>query len=407
MGDSYNSENYKKQGGDHWVIGPNGQLENQGRQLVKTIEFDDDTLQNLDNVGQARFNPDDKTFDVRLSNSVIANIPTEQLLPRCVNKTGADIPDGTPVYISGAQGARPIITIADASTYATSSKTIGITTEAIANNAEGFVCRSGYVRYIDTSAWANGTCLYLSTTAGEFTAIAPSTANQEIKVICAMVIHQHATEGILCVKIMLDRDWFGDIDNNNYTYWDSNGVRVSKGSGRVIEDLQFSISGGRVPAANAPTFETFTTNTKEYSFDVNDFLYLDANEPPHAWDFSSTDEATWHVHVTNKTTNSSGASQYAKFTIYVGYVAINGVWTESTFVGECEIEDGTLAMTKKICVLTGTFDMSNVDLGGQIKPTVKRIAATSGTEYADNVFITQVGLHGYKDQDGSRTVSSK
>lgn len=406
MSDSYNSENYKKQGGDHWVIGPNGQLENQGRQIVKTIEFDDDTLQNLDNVGQARFNPDDKTFDVRLSNSVIANIPTEQLLPRCVNKTGADIPDGTPVYISGAQGGRPTITVADASTYATSSKTIGITTETIANNAEGFVCRGGYVRDIDTSAWPNGTCLYLSTTAGEFTAIAPSTANQEIKVICARVIHQHATEGILCVKIMLDRDWFGDIDNNNYTYWDSNGVRVSKGSAKMYEDIQFSISTAKTPAANFPSYEQLTANLNDYAFDVGEYIELATNEPFHGTDFTQT--ATCHIHLTNKTANSTGASRYAKFELTIGYASSNSAWTETTVNGEWEIEDGTAAKTHTIIPInSASLDLSNIGIGGQIKALVKRIAATGGTEFADSVFVTQVGIHVLKDQDGSRTVSSK
>ena len=39
----------------------------------------------------------------------------------------------------------------------------------------------------------------------------------------------------------------------------------------VWEDLQFSVSGAKVPAANAPTWEALTANHKAYSFDVNDY----------------------------------------------------------------------------------------------------------------------------------------
>ena len=66
--------------------------------------------------------------------------------------------------------------------------------------------------------------------------------------------------------------------------------------------------------------------------------------------------------------------------------------------------------TRKIFVIgldSATFDLADIGLGGQIKLQLKRIAATGGTEFGDDVFLTQTAAHIYTDQDGSRTVSSK
>jgi hypothetical protein len=51
--------------------------------------------------------------------------------------------------------------------------------------------------------------------------------------------------------------------------------------------------------------------------------------------------------------------------------------------------------------------LTGLHIGWQITCRVRRIAATGGTEYADDVYITQVGLHVEMDTIGSRTVSSK
>lgn len=170
------------------------------------------------------------------------------------------------------------------------------------------------------------------------------------------------------------------------------------------EDLQFPIDTGKVPASSAPTFELLTTNVKAYSFAVGDNIQLQANEAFHGSIFDNT--ASFHVHVTNKTANSSGSSQYVKVQLDVAYAQVNGVWAEQTLTGECEIPNGTPAKTKKICSVSN-FDLSNVLIGGQIKPLFTRITATGGTEYADNVFITQVGLHIDRDQVGSREPFAK
>lgn len=84
----------------------------------------------------------------------------EYLIAR--NNNGATIPKGSVVYLNGSIGNKPTVSLADASVESTSSRTIGITAEAIASNADGKVIISGRVDNLDTSAFTAGDVLYLS-----------------------------------------------------------------------------------------------------------------------------------------------------------------------------------------------------------------------------------------------------
>jgi len=64
------------------------------------------------------------------------------------NGTGSTITAGSVVAVSGAQGQRPSVSLADADSEALSAPTLGIATESIANGAEGFVTTFGFVRGI-------------------------------------------------------------------------------------------------------------------------------------------------------------------------------------------------------------------------------------------------------------------
>ena len=132
-------------------------------------------------VGKVLWNDQDGTLEFQLKGgNVTLQIGEEQVI-RVVNKTGADIGDGVVVYLSGAQGQRPKVALAKANAEATSQTTIGITTEAIAKNAEGFVTIAGLVHKIDMGTAAEGDVLYLSpTTAGAFTNVEPSAPNHAV-----------------------------------------------------------------------------------------------------------------------------------------------------------------------------------------------------------------------------------
>ena len=83
------------------------------------------------------------------------------------NETGATITNGTPVFVTGAQGDR--ITVSPAyidGGY--SSHAIGVATMDIEDGSNGVVTVRGIVRDVNTSAWPVDTRLYLSETPGVY-----------------------------------------------------------------------------------------------------------------------------------------------------------------------------------------------------------------------------------------------
>lgn len=165
------------------------------------IAFADGTAE-----GRMQWNSDDGALEFGLpGGNVVLQIGQEMLLPkRARNTTGSDISNGQLVYISGVSGQQALISLADASTEATSDTLIGMATEDIPNNGSGYVATYGLVRGddvqpIDTSAYAPGTLLWLSTTAGGFTSTEPISPDHAVKV--GRVWRQHATRGEILISI--------------------------------------------------------------------------------------------------------------------------------------------------------------------------------------------------------------
>jgi hypothetical protein len=118
-------------------------------------------------------------------------------LVRVRNESGSTIANGKVVYTTGASGQKPLIDLAD-NTDADKIHILGMATEEIAHNANGYVTLWGNVngdtaQPIDTSSYAPGTHLYLST-AGGWTDTHPTDATHAVIEI-GTVLNQHASEG--------------------------------------------------------------------------------------------------------------------------------------------------------------------------------------------------------------------
>jgi hypothetical protein len=116
------------------------------------------------------------------------------------NMTGATLTKGTVVFISGANGNKPIVTKALAVSDALSSRTFGLLQSNILNNGVGFCVVIGDLSGLDTSAFTEGAQLYLSgTVAGTFTetkTLAPTHL-----VYVGKVTRSHPTQGQIEVQI--------------------------------------------------------------------------------------------------------------------------------------------------------------------------------------------------------------
>jgi hypothetical protein len=173
------------------------------------LEFDQ-TPTGTAGVAVMRWNDTDGTIDLGLKGgNVTLQLGQEQLV-RVVNKTATNInlleANYQAVRVTGAQGQRLKVDLAQATTDALSAETIGLVTETINNNQEGFITTSGLVRGINTTGslqsetWADGDVVYLSaTTAGRITNVKPSAPNH--LVIIGYVVSAHATQGSIFVKV--------------------------------------------------------------------------------------------------------------------------------------------------------------------------------------------------------------
>ena len=98
----------------------------------------------------------------------------------CYNDTGSPIAKGKVVAVTGSQGQRPTIALADASSEPLSADTLGVTQEAIGNASLGFVATFGVVHGINTYGLTEGDAIYLSTTAGGLTSTRPAAPDHTV-----------------------------------------------------------------------------------------------------------------------------------------------------------------------------------------------------------------------------------
>lgn len=177
------------------------------------------------------WNDTDGTLDLGLKGgNVTLQIGQEQLI-RIVNKTNDNLLESQyravrvrSVTEGGAQGQRLAVVLAQANNDANSATTIGIVTEDIANNQEGFITTFGKVRGINTTGilqgetWVDGDMLYLSpTTPGHITNVKPQAPQHTV--ILGYVVYAHQNNGVIFVKV-----------DNGYEIDELHNVRINTGS---------------------------------------------------------------------------------------------------------------------------------------------------------------------------------
>ncbi len=129
------------------------------------------------------------------------------------NTTGTTIPKGSAVYVSGATGDNALISLASATSDPSSSKTLGITAESIANDAFGYVIEAGYLTDIDTSSTTAGAAVWLGNTPGSLVFVTPP-AEPSHAVYLGVVVRVQAINGSILVKVQngYELDELHDVD---------------------------------------------------------------------------------------------------------------------------------------------------------------------------------------------------
>jgi hypothetical protein len=213
-------------------------------------------------VGIMRWNDADGTLDLGLKGGNVTLQVGQEMVARVVNKTGADLLEANyqVVRISSAQGQRLAVQLAQANNDANSTDTIGIVTETIQNNQEGFITILGQVKQINTTGslqgetWADGDVLYLSPTiAGRITNIKP-TAPQHM-VVVGYVEYAHQNNGKIYAKIAngYELEELHDVAPTPYI---NNGVLYRDTATNLWKSATIGTLLGYTPVTSARTIST-------------------------------------------------------------------------------------------------------------------------------------------------------
>jgi hypothetical protein len=239
------------------------------------------------------------------------DIPTtgqaSTLVREVKNMTGATLTKGTVVFISGANGNKPLVSKALATTDALSSRTFGLLQSNISNNGLGYCVIIGDLSGLDTSSFAEGAQLYLSgVTAGTYTAT--KTLAPTHLVYVGKVTRSHPTQGQIEVGIqngyelseIHDVALSSEADNQVLAYESSTDLWKNKSIGtilgftpyRYVDTARVNVSG----TLNESILNTIVINPN--TFNTTDLMKV-------MWkNAKTTSLGTVNIRLRSNTTNS-------------------------------------------------------------------------------------------------------
>ena len=200
------------------------------------------------------------------STADLAVYTAPRLISQVRNETGATLTKGTVVYISGASGNKATVSKAIATSDSTSAQTFGLIFADIANNQNGYAILSGDLAGLDTSAFANGTQLYLSsTTAGTYTSTKQYAPNHLVYI--GVVTRSHVNQGSIEVRIQngYEMDELHNVSaqtpsnghvliwNASTSLWESHAITAGTGIGVSNGAGSITVSNSGVTSAVAGT----------------------------------------------------------------------------------------------------------------------------------------------------------
>lgn len=150
--------------------------------------------------GTVSWDDGDGTLDLILKGGNVTCKIGEQEFARVYNDTASAMTKGQIVYISGAQGNRVAVKLAQADSDANSAHTIGFVAETITAGGEGWVQTTGPLYKLNTFGTTAGDTVYLSpTTPGTWTTTKPVAPNH--MVIVGFIERVSATVGSIYIKV--------------------------------------------------------------------------------------------------------------------------------------------------------------------------------------------------------------
>ena len=152
------------------------------------------------------------------TNFQILGVAPNQMFAYITNADSVTINRGQPVYAFGATGDRMTVKLANNTTEATSSKTVGLVfSSSIGPNQKGYIITQGVVDGINTGMFTAGDTLYVGNTAGSLTNTLPLAPNHLTRI--GIVERANAGNGQIYVFVQngFQLDELSDVDITTVT----------------------------------------------------------------------------------------------------------------------------------------------------------------------------------------------
>lgn len=312
-------------------------------------------------VGRLRWDDGNGTASLGLKGGNVTLQLGQEMLARVYNDSGSALTDGQLVYISGSQGNRVAVKLANANSEATSAGTLGMVTEPIAIGAEGFITIAGTVNGLNTSALTAGALLYLDTTSGGYSMTAPTPPNH--RVIIGYVERVHATVGSIYVKV-----------DNGYELEELHNVLISTPTNDQVLQYESATSLWKnktlvtLPSQTGNSGKFLTTNGTIASWatvDLTPYLQLAGGTMTGAITFAAGQ--TWPTF--NQSTTGSAATLTTARTLTIGSTGktFNGSANVAWTLGEIGAQ-ATLVSATNIKTVNGNSLLGSGDLAVSASP---------------------------------------
>lgn len=256
--------------------------------------------------GSLSWNADDQTLDLGMEYGVVQQIG-EEIYARVQNNTGVTIPNGTVV---GFTGAVPDSALSVAPYLADGSQNslyiLGVMTHDLPDTGQKGYCTTwGFVRGLNTSAFALGDLLYASpTTAGGFTKVKPTAPNNVIPL--AAVLKVGTTDGIIFVRPTIEQQkYYGE-----FTKTDSQ-TPAAANTAYALTFTNTELAKG--VARGSPTSKIVITNAGLYNFTAS--VQITST--------NSSQKSIWVWFRKNGTTDFPNSARVASINLNNGYLAVS------------------------------------------------------------------------------------
>ena len=330
------------------------------------------------------WNDADGTVDLKLKGNNVSLQVGQEMVARVVNKTGANLLESQykavrirKVSEGGAQGQRLAVVLAQANTEFASTDMLGIVTENITNNEEGFITTFGTVRGINTTGslqgetWADGDILFLSPTVpGGLTKVKPSAPNHLS--IVGYVEYAHQNNGKIFVHVQtsweldelhnvaISSPTSGQVLKYNGTLWENAAIPAVTSVGLATTTPGVTITDTPVTGSGVININIATASASSNGL-LSSADWATFNAKQSALTFGNISTATSGVTITNGNASTVGpnvsisiataasgqngllsASDWATFNAKVGGSGTSNILTKfitASTVGDSQIFD--------------------------------------------------------------------